>query len=79
MRKKMEKLGEQVNDNLGGGGVVKFTENPVNLQDYGKYFLEFHNTHKIVRKWDTQAEAIDGLEDIIENGLTDGSHRWTVK
>lgn len=78
MRKEMEKLGKQVSDNLGGGGVVRFTENPANPQEEGKYFLEFYNTHKVARKWDTQAEAIEGLKDIIENGLTDGSYGWTI-
>lgn len=69
MRKKMEKLAEQL-------GTMYLTENPVNLsdEDYGyKYFICFQNTHTVVARAKSIAEMIEILEDIIENGITIGN------
>lgn len=65
MRKKMEKLAEQLQ-------TMYLTENPVNLNDdnHGyKYFICFDNTHTVARRMKTIAETIEALEDIIENGV----------
>jgi hypothetical protein len=48
---------------------------PVNFEDRYigyKYFICFHNTHKIARAVKTQFELEKELEDIIENGVVDG-------
>ena len=53
-----------------------FTESPVNCSGHEdfKYFLCFSNTHKIIREWRTQAEAIENLREIIQEGIIrDGS------
>lgn len=69
MRKKMEELAEQL-------GTMYLTENPVNLSDddFGyKYFVCFQNTHKVVRRTKNIPDMIEELQDIIENGVTDGN------
>lgn len=72
MRKKMEKLAKQL-------GTMYLTENPINLsdEDYGyKYFICFHNTHKVVRRAKNIPDMIEALQDIIENGVRDGSREF---
>lgn len=52
------------------------TENPVNCDDnrYGcKYFICFHNTHKIVKGFSNILDTIEFLNDVIKNGVTVGS------
>lgn len=69
MRNKMEQLAENLK-------TMYLTENPVNFTDEDreyKYFICFNNTHKIVRKTKNIADMIEELEDIIKNGVTDGS------
>lgn len=66
MRKKMEKLVKQLN-----GQVLYFTENPINYDDSWypcKYFLCFQNSHKIYKGFRTQAECIEELEEILNDG-----------
>lgn len=51
------------------------TEEPFNLssEDYGyKYFIVFHNTHKIVGRFKTQWELEERIDEIIESGQQDG-------
>ena len=50
------------------------TENPINFTDSEigyKYFVCFHNTHKIVKRCKTQNELEMELDDIIANGASD--------
>lgn len=51
--------------------VVYFKENPVVELESGRYekcryFICFHNTHKVLAAWRTQMEAIDGLRVLIK-------------
>ncbi|MGL5329832.1 MAG: hypothetical protein ACRDD7_11210 [Peptostreptococcaceae bacterium] len=69
MRNKMEKLAKQL-------GSMYLTDSPVNFDDdnYGyKYFICFHNTHKVVFRGRNIPETIEALQNIIENGVCDGS------
>lgn len=52
------------------------TESPVNFDDrhFGmKYFICFHNTHKIVDAFKTQKELEERIDDILENGVTENA------
>lgn len=62
----MERLARKVVER--SNNAVYFTENPVNTNDGSKYNLAFCNTDKVFRDWDTQEEAIMGLNDIIREG-----------
>lgn len=69
MRKKMEQLVKQLK-------TMYLTENPVNLSDddFGyKYFICFHNTHKVVARTRNIPDMVEKLQDIIENGVSDGN------
>lgn len=69
-RNKMNQLGSQLK-------TMYLTENPVNLSegDMGyKYFICFHNTHKVVNRFKNIPDTIEALEDIIENGARQGAH-----
>lgn len=60
-------------------GSMHITENPVNLTDreYGyKYFIEFDNTYKIVGRYKTQSELEEGIDEILENGISQESGTW---
>ena len=51
------------------------TETPFNVreEDRGnKYFIVFHNTNKIVASFKTQIELEEKMDDILENGQSDG-------
>jgi len=55
------------------------TESPFNLseEDYGyKYFIAFDNTNKIVGRYKTQQELEEGIDEILENGVSQGSHTF---
>ena len=69
-RKKMNELAKQLR-------TMYLTESPVNFDDTNsigyKYFLCFHNTHKIVAKTRNISDMIKKIEDVIENGATDGN------
>ena len=77
MRKKMERLASKLNES-----VMYFTENPINFDgqwDGCKYFLVWQNTHHIYRAFRTQAECIEGLEELIEEKIVwCGSYGFTV-
>lgn len=67
MRKKMERLAEQVSQAYGYR--IYFTENLVNYDDkyYSyRYFLLWTNTHGVFAAYKTQTEAIEGMQLIIE-------------
>jgi hypothetical protein len=73
----MENLARKLN-----GSAMYFTENPVNYSDaYDgcRYFLCWQNTHKIYAGYKTQAECIEGLEEIIDQKVVyDGSVGFKV-
>ena len=53
---------------------MRVTENPTNYEEkyYGyKYFIEFHNTNKIVGAFKTQRELEARLDEIIRDGVND--------
>lgn len=63
-REKMETLAEELK-------TMYLTENPVNFndEDYGyKYFICFHNTHRIIARSKNITDMIDIIKDIIKNG-----------
>ncbi len=69
-RNKINKLANQLK-------TMYVTENPFNINDryYGyKYFICFHNTHKIYAAYKNQDDLINELEYILENGTTDGGY-----
>ena len=65
MRKRMEHLAEKVARVF----PVWFTDvyTGGNIEHDGKYFLMWR-TGDICRSWNTQAEAVEGLTEILENG-----------
>lgn len=72
MNKKMRKLADKLR-------TMHVTENPVNLtgDDYGyKYFICFNNTNTVVRRCNSIKEMIETIKDIIEHGVTVGSHTF---
>ena len=76
MRKKMERLASKLNNN-----VMYFTENPFNFNGYEdcRYFLCWQNTHQIYKAFRTQAECIEGLEELMEEKIVwCGSNGFTV-
>lgn len=78
MRKKMERLAERFE-----ASGLYFTESPsYNLDlDGNKYFLCWKATQQIAKGWRTQAEAIEGMKDILLYGLilNDGSRYYIVE
>lgn len=76
MRRKMEKLAEQLD-----GKVMYFTENPFNFYGYEdcRYFICLQNTHKVYKAFRTQADAVEGLQELIEAGVVwEGSRGFEV-
>ena len=76
MRRKMEKLAEKLN-----ARVMYFTESPLNFDGYEdcRYFLCWQNTHKVYRAFRTQAEAVEGLQELIEEKVVwEGAHGFEV-
>lgn len=78
VRMKMERLASEVCKQL----PFYFTENPINFidGDRNKYFLCFNGTDNIVRSWRTQAEAIDGLKELLsgEDWIECGSSVYRI-
>ena len=72
MRKKMELLASKIDQQ-----VMYFTDNPVNLDGdccgY-KYFLCWANTHAIYKKFKTQAETVDFLQDLIDEKIVESGN-----
>ena len=57
-------------------GTMRVTENPINYEDkyHGyKYFIEFLSTHKIIGAFKTQRDLETRLDEIIRDGVSDGS------
>lgn len=78
MKKSLESLIKKVEN--GFSGLIYYTDNHINFDDkyFGyKYFIVFQNTHKIYQAYRTQSELTDGLYDMIDNGIRDGSVWWT--
>lgn len=71
MRKKLKELSEKLNYQ-----VAYLTENPINAGDNDgmKYFLCFQNTHTIIRAWKTEREAIEDMEQIINEEFIYGDN-----
>ena len=71
-RRKMNNLAEQLK-------TMYLTENPINYNDrwHGcKYFICFHNTNTIVQGFSNIPDTIEFLNDVLENGVTSGSHTF---
>ena len=75
MRRKMEKLAKKFE-----GTELYFTEAPNdNLDlDGNKYFLCWTGTGIIAKSWKTQADAVEGMEYIVENGLSTGNGMFFI-
>lgn len=73
MKRKMERLAAQVDELL---DCAIFTQElpDDNDNDYGyHYFLVFRSTWKIIARWRTRQEAIEGLQNILDVGyIEDG-------
>lgn len=73
MKRRMEKLAEKVENLLGCAVFFKFLYKNDNNFGY-RYFLVFRGTWKVIGRWHTQAEAVEGLREILERGyVTDGA------
>ena len=72
MNRKMERLANQVENLLGCAVFLKISPKTDNNSGY-HYFLVFRNTWKVIGRWHTQAEAVEGLREILDRGyVTDG-------